>query len=65
MAAFFFSSPIDVDIKLEGEDARKQVEMKTEKEKAISCPVYYDGDSVTGTVSAQFGNLVWSHRWSL
>jgi len=52
MAAFFFSSPIDVDIKLEGEDARKQVEMKTEKEKIISCPVYYDGDSVTGTVSA-------------
>lgn len=51
MAAFFFASPIDVDIKLEGEDARKQVEMKTEKEKVISCPVYYDGDSVSGTVS--------------
>jgi len=62
MAAFFFSSPIDVDIKLEGEDARKQVEMKTEKEKIISCPVYYDGDSVTGTVSAYLGNLVRSHR---
>ncbi|KAJ3570888.1 hypothetical protein NP233_g4111 [Leucocoprinus birnbaumii] len=51
LAPFFFSSPIDVDIKLEGEDARKQVEMKTEKEKVVSCPVYYDGDSVSGTVS--------------
>lgn len=51
MAAFFFASPIDVDIKLEGEEARKQVEIKTEKEKVVSCPVYYDGDSVSGTVS--------------
>jgi len=50
MAAYFFASPIDVDIKLEGEDLRKQVEMKGEKDKAISCPVYYDGDSVTGQV---------------
>lgn len=50
MAAYFFASPIDVDIKLEGEDARKQVEMKGEKEKNISCPVYYDGDSIGGQV---------------
>jgi hypothetical protein len=50
MAAYFFASPIDVDIKLEGEEARKQVEMKGEKEKMISCPVYYDGDSVGGQV---------------
>jgi len=50
MAAYFFASPIDVDVKLEGEEARKQVEMKGEKEKIISCPVYYDGDSVGGQV---------------
>ena len=50
MAAYFFASPIDVDIKLEGEEPRKQVEMKGEKEKTISCPVYYDGDSVGGQV---------------
>ncbi len=50
MAAYFFASPIDIDIKLEGEDLRKQVEMKGDKDKAISCPVYYDGDSVTGQV---------------
>ncbi|KAJ7760406.1 vacuolar protein sorting-associated protein 26-domain-containing protein [Mycena metata] len=51
MAAYFFASPIDVDVKLEGEEQRKQVEMKSDKEKTISCPVYYDGDSVSGQVS--------------
>lgn len=50
MAAYFFASPIDVDIKLESEDSRKQVDIKSEKEKSISCPVYYDGDSVGGQV---------------
>jgi hypothetical protein len=54
MAAFFFASPIDVDIRLEGEDGRKQIEAKTEKEKVASCPVYYDGDSVSGTVSSLY-----------
>jgi vacuolar protein sorting-associated protein 26 len=51
MAAYFFSSPIDIDVKLEGEDVRKQVDMKQEKERSISCPVYYDGDSVGGQVT--------------
>jgi hypothetical protein len=48
--AYFFASPIDVDVKLEGDELRKQVEMKGEKEKSISCPVYYDGESVAGQV---------------
>ncbi|KNZ72086.1 Vacuolar protein sorting-associated protein 26B-like [Termitomyces sp. J132] len=51
MAAFFFASPIDVDVKLEGEELRKQVEIKSDKDKTISCPVYYDGESVTGQVA--------------
>ena len=51
MAAYFFASPVDVEVKLEGEDERKKVEIKGEKEKMITCPVYYDGDSVTGQVS--------------
>ena len=50
MAAYFFASSIDAEVKLEGEDLRKQVEIKGEKDKTISCPVYYDGDSVTGQV---------------
>ncbi len=48
--AYFFASPVDIDIKLEGEELRKQVEIKTEKDKTVSCPVYYDGDSLTGQV---------------
>lgn len=48
--AYFFASPLDVDVKLEGEELRKQVEVKSEKDKTVSCPVYYDGDSVTGQV---------------
>ena len=50
MAAYFFASPVDVDIRLEGEDDRKKVEIKGDKEKMISCPVYYDGESVSGQV---------------
>ena len=52
MAAFFFASPIDVDVKLEGEELRKQIEIKSDKDKTISCPVYYDGESVAGQVRA-------------
>lgn len=49
--AYFFTSPVDVDIKLEGEELRKQVETKTDKDKTVSCPIYYDGDSVSGQVT--------------
>ena len=51
-AAYFFAPPVDVEVKLEGEDLRKKVDMKVEKERAISCPVYYDGESVSGQASA-------------
>jgi len=48
--AYFFASPVDLDVKLEGEELRKQVDMKGEKDKIMQCPVYYDGDSVGGQV---------------
>lgn len=50
MASYFFASPVDVEVTLEGEDDRKQVEIKSEKEKIVKCPVYYDGESVVGQV---------------
>ena len=50
MATYFFSSPVDVDISLEGEELRKQIESKAEKDRPVSCPVYYDGESVSGQV---------------
>ncbi|VDB87121.1 unnamed protein product [Peniophora sp. CBMAI 1063] len=53
MAAYFFASPVDVDIQLEGEDLRKKVEAKAEKDRIISCPVYYDEENVSGTVTVR------------
>lgn len=50
MAAYFFASPVDVDIRLDAEDDRKKVDLKVEKERATSAPVYYDGDAVAGQV---------------
>lgn len=50
MAAYFFASPVDVDIRMNDEDSRKQVELKLEKERRESCPVFYDGESVVGQV---------------
>jgi hypothetical protein len=50
MAAYFFSSPIDIDVMLEGEEVRKQVESKAEKDRPVSSPVYYDGDTLSGQV---------------
>lgn len=54
MAAFFSgfgAQPVDVDIRLQGEDQRRQVEVKGEKDKKEMCPVYYDGESVAGQVN--------------
>lgn len=52
MATYFFGSPVDVDVRLEGEENRKQVEVKLEKERRESCPVYFDGESVIGQVKS-------------
>jgi vacuolar protein sorting-associated protein 26 len=51
MAAYFFATPVEIDVKLEGEEARKVVDVKQEKERKESCPVYYDGEPVVGQVS--------------
>jgi hypothetical protein len=52
MAAIFGfgGTPVDVEIKLQGEEDRRQVEVKADKDKKEMCPVYYDGESVVGTV---------------
>jgi len=63
--AFFFASPIDIDVKLEGEELRKQVDMKTDKERTASCPVYYDGDSVAGQVCSVSNRVITSKMLTL
>ncbi|KAF8678379.1 Vacuolar protein sorting-associated protein 26 [Rhizoctonia solani] len=51
--AFLFAQPVDIDIKLENEEARKLVDTKIDKERTQSCPVYYDGESVVGQVTVR------------
>ncbi|GAK67759.1 vacuolar protein sorting-associated protein 26 [Moesziomyces antarcticus] len=54
MASFFsFSSPVDVDVRLDAEDDRKQVEIKMDKAGKEKCPIYFDGESVKGSVSVR------------
>ncbi|KAH8982354.1 hypothetical protein EDB86DRAFT_2812217, partial [Lactarius hatsudake] len=35
------------EIKLEGEELRKQIDSKAEKDRPISCPVYYEGEAIS------------------
>jgi vacuolar protein sorting-associated protein 26 len=48
--ASFSAAPVEVEIKLAGEDERKQVEVKGDKDQKVMCPVFYDGESVAGQV---------------
>ncbi|KAK0544328.1 Vacuolar protein sorting-associated protein 26 [Tilletia horrida] len=51
MASFFsFAAPVDVDVRLEGEEARKQVEVKFDKDRREKCPIYYDGENIKGLI---------------
>ena len=50
MAAYFFGQAVDIDVSVENEEARKQVEIKLEKDRKESCPVFYDGESIIGKV---------------
>jgi vacuolar protein sorting-associated protein 26 len=51
MASFFnFASPVDVEVRLDGDEGRRQVEVKVDKDRRERCPVYFDGESVKGQV---------------
>lgn len=54
MASFFgFGAPVDLEVRLEGEEERKKVEIKVGRDKRELCPVYLDGESVRGVVHAR------------
>lgn len=40
----------DIDIRLDGEDQRKLVDMKVGKDRKEKAPLYKDGESVKGVV---------------
>ncbi|EJU01248.1 vacuolar protein sorting-associated protein 26 [Dacryopinax primogenitus] len=54
MASYFgFATPLDLDIRLTGEEERKTVQVKQDKERKEACCVYYDGESVQGQVTVR------------
>jgi vacuolar protein sorting-associated protein 26 len=51
MSAFFFSTPVDIDIVLEDTDDRQTVDVKLDKNRREKAPLYFDGESVKGAVT--------------
>ncbi|KAF5290093.1 hypothetical protein FQA39_LY14874 [Lamprigera yunnana] len=51
MSFFGFGQSADIDIHLDGQDARKKVEVKTEDGKKELMLLYYDGETVSGKVN--------------
>jgi len=49
--SIFFKAPLDIDIRLDNEDTRKHVEIKTPQGRLESLPIFKDGESVKGTVT--------------
>lgn len=49
--SFLFGPTVDIDIILNGQEARKMVEMKVDDEKKEGCYLYYDGETVAGKVN--------------
>jgi vacuolar protein sorting-associated protein 26 len=50
MTSYIWGTPVDVEIRLDTEDARRTYDIKMEKERRETLPVYLDGESVTGQV---------------
>lgn len=51
--SLFFKAPIDIEIRLDGEENRKTVEIKNPQGRVEKMPVYKDGESVKGTVTVR------------
>lgn len=49
--SIFFKAPLDIEIRLENEDTRKHVEVKTPHGRLEKLPIYKDGESVKGEVT--------------
>jgi len=53
MSSFFFSTPVDIDIILDGSDERETVDVKLDKGRREKVPLYMDGESVKGAVTVR------------
>ncbi|WFD36511.1 Vacuolar protein sorting-associated protein 26 [Malassezia cuniculi] len=50
---FGFSAPVDIDVRLDGEHERQHVDVKLDNQAKDALPLYYDGESIKGTVVIQ------------
>ncbi|CAJ0650592.1 5539_t:CDS:2, partial [Entrophospora sp. SA101] len=48
LGLFNFSAPVDIDIRFNGEENRKLVEVKVDKDRREKFPLYFDGETVAG-----------------
>ena len=51
--AYFFSTPVDIDVVLEHGDERATVDTKLDKNRREKAPLYMDGESVKGQVTVR------------
>mgnify|MGYP003623110458 CR=1 FL=1 len=51
--AYFFSTPVDIDVVLEDTDDRQMVDVKLDKNRREKAPLYMDGESVKGAVTVR------------
>jgi vacuolar protein sorting-associated protein 26 len=50
--SYFFSTPLDIDIRMEDlDDKRQMVDVKLDKNRKEKCPLYSDGETVKGAVN--------------
>ncbi|KAF9583038.1 Vacuolar protein sorting-associated protein 26B [Lunasporangiospora selenospora] len=47
---FGFSTPVDIHVAYNGEDDRKMVEVKVDKDRREKFPLYFDGETVSGKI---------------
>ncbi|KAG0291222.1 Vacuolar protein sorting-associated protein 26B, partial [Dissophora globulifera] len=47
---FGFSAPVDIQVAFNGEEDRKLVEVKVDKDRREKFPLYFDGESVSGKI---------------
>jgi len=59
MTSYLWGTPVDVEIRLENEDARRKAEVKLEKDRRESLPVYLDGESIIGQVGTHTNKQVY------
>lgn len=51
--SFFFKAPLDIEIRLDSENIRKHINIKTTHGRTESLPIYEDGETVKGEVTVR------------